>query len=237
MKKAIALGLSLIMSVTMLCSCSKDDDSSSSGKRPDIPSNASVTLGEEIETDERKLVALEAKINSSGEQTVLMDSTDSEISLYFYTTHSGNKIYTQTVIAGNEVAVLSNDGGTYVLDNKKKRYYHDDMAIPETPANFVTSQLSGSTSYLGTYKVTINGANYICEKYKDETGFTYFVFFDDGSVVAQLIQLEEGGEIGVIPTIIAAEANDKKLKLPDDYKKMTEEEYVEYRNSPVGVIE
>ena len=94
MKKAITLGLSLIMSVTMLCSCSKDDDSSSSGKRPDIPSNASVTLGEEVETDERKLVALEAKINSSGEQTVLMDSTDSEISLYFYTTHSGNKIYT-----------------------------------------------------------------------------------------------------------------------------------------------
>lgn len=237
MKKAIALGLSLIMSVTMLCSCSKDDDSSSSGKRPDIPSNASVTLGEEIETDERKLLALESKINSTGEQTVVMDSSDSEIPLYFYTTHSGNKIYTQTVIAGSEVTVLSNDGGTYVLDTKKQRYYNDETAIAETPSNYITSQLTGSTSYLGTYEVKINGSDYVAEKYKDETGFTYFVFFDDGSVVAQLIQLEEGGAIGVIPTIIAAEANDKKLKLPDGYKAMTDEEYIEYRNSPIGVIE
>ncbi len=234
MKKAISVCLSLVMSMSLLCSCSKDDKKGSSKDKPIIHSNTSIVIGEEIKTDERLLSELEEKINENREQTVIIDAADMDYPIYFYTTHDGNNVYTRTIITGSEMNILSNEGGTYILDGKKKRYYKDETAIPTYPVNYITTQLADSTSYLGTYNVTVISTDYVAEKYKDDIGFTYFVFYTDGTVMAMLSQLEEGGPVVVTPTTITAEATDEKLKLPKDYTAMTAEEYVDFYNRPSG---
>lgn len=241
MKKAIALVLSLVMSASLLASCSDDDDSKDKQKTPEITSSTKFEIGEKQKEDKNRSEALIEKMADKGERTInivqeygdksdpLVDSGD----VIMYITGNKDAIYTYLSFSSmfNE-ASLRTWKGDYLIDHDAKAYtfYQDDAMYYEKGDEF-ESFVSDLGEFKGSYDVKIEGETFDADLFDDGGGNLYYlVFADDGSTFACITapaepDTEADSEIYTFEA--SATADKSKLSIPDGYKELSEDEFDE----------
>lgn len=230
MKKIIALMLALVTSTTMLASCGDKDDSSSkaAAKKPTITASSKYELGEKQDKDTKYTEEIQKKTKESGKHTVDVTYEMEGMSMSVYSTSNGDSTYVEMGMFGITMASLETKDGSYTIIEELKKYYKQPETDVETEENSqVDEVLEGIGEYAGTYDFTIDEKKYDAEKFVDDEGTeSYLVFFEDGSVIAALTIVE--GENVFFPMTVTEDVEESKLKLPEGYTEMTEEEYMEY---------
>lgn len=196
---------------------------------PDAPLGE--TVGEEVELSEdifANLKALEGAKEYTMDVNATMSSEGMTMEMPMYVTTDGTNTYVNTSVFGMSVESLSLDGVNYVIVDDEKAYckMEDGSSTVDASAEDVTQMLDGA---LAAEKVTLEGEEFIRVKYENEDaeGSYGFGYFKDGNVYFMAMVSEESGNMLMVVNELSTKANADLLKLPADYKEITEEEYSE----------
>ncbi|MFT3952048.1 MAG: hypothetical protein QM689_08945 [Oscillospiraceae bacterium] len=244
MKKILALSLSLLMSISLLSACGKEDPSSDDSKSAantttTTAANSAVTTTTQattttILTTQTATSELPAsgdfkndgayakaftKSMAGGKYTMEMSANMAGTELSMTMVVSGNKGYAKTESAGVKSDMYFADGKMYVLIPSLKQYYVMDNVDISTAVDLPV--LGDDMKPTQTKLATLDGTEYITETYiiTDPTAgkVTAVYYFDKDSGDIKAIDTQTGGESVAILKITSfkATADEKLTKLPD----------------------
>lgn len=121
------------------------------------------------------------------------------------------------------------DGKCYMIDPANKVYCYDETGESATAFEDMTfSDISGTIdaeSVTGANKVTIQDVEFDRYLVENETGTMYY-YFENGTI-RYGASLADTGNMLMIINEMSATANADLLKLPEDYREVTVDEYTE----------
>ena len=202
---------------------------------PDQPTGEGVVFGDEITTDDRLFETLVAEM-AKGSMTMEMEMEEEGLSIYVYMSTDGKSTYSSMNMMGIAITALSTPDGAYYLDTEGKRYYKDptNQEISTGTEDIADQFLGEDQKYIKTLNVTIDGEEYVAENYTIDGDAGYFVFNDDGDLVAVIAPVAADENLQVVPMLLSAKADAEKLTLPADYTAMTDQEFQEFYGALLG---
>ena len=202
---------------------------------PDQPTGEGVVFGDEITTDDRLFETLVAEM-AKGSMTMEMEMEEEGLSNYVYMSTDGKSTYSSMNMMGIAITALSTPDGAYYLDTEGKRYYKDptNQEISTGTEDIADQFLGEDQKYIKTLNVTIDGEEYVAENYTIDGDAGYFVFNDDGDLVAVIAPVAADENLQVVPMLLSAKADAEKLTLPADYTAMTDQEFQEFYGALLG---
>ncbi len=205
------------------------DSSAADSSKPDVgnttfPTIDGIEFGSTYDTAERRYSTLVNNL-AAGNFTMDMTHTEDGMTVSIYVTANKNSYYLDMNM-GISITMLTTGNKSYYLDNEGKKYYEvpkseDDDLYDELIEDFIDEDVR----YVSTCKATVDGKDYVTERYLDDDGEdVYFMF--DGDNIAGVIAYEDNiGAYMYLSAFVSAKTDSSKLSLPSSYTAMTDEEF------------
>ncbi len=214
------------------------DSSAADSSKPDVgnttfPTIDGIEFGSTYDTAERRYSTLVNNL-AAGNFTMDMTHTEDGMTVSIYVTANKNSYYLDMNM-GISITMLTTGNKSYYLDNEGKKYYEvpkseDDDLYDELIEDFIDEDVR----YVSTCKATVDGKDYVTERYLDDDGEdVYFMF--DGDNIAGVIAYEDNiGAYMYLSAFVSAKTDSSKLSLPSSYTAMTDQEFTDWYSSLWG---
>lgn len=206
---------------------------------PTVPQqNITAVLGEEVDADESYYEKLREGLKD-GEKTLGMYANVGNENAYIYITTDGTNTFSYILQNDFEMVFLDTPDKSYLLDTKNKKYLDDagENIVKDFDETFDTL-LDGK--YEKSVEVVYGEYTGIaeCISFENMGGNddVYFIFDDNGSVIA-VIGYNEDGTTKVTNVLMEAKAYKQNLTLPKSYTEMTPEDAKEWLDRLNGIGE
>lgn len=204
------------MELTATTTSSVTTTSSNKNSTYSITTGQSTGLVEDVVGKSHFTEELMDEISASEEFTINMDYSNDDITGNVYITTDGKSSYMEMDVYGFKINELTTDTGIYIIDNDNMRYYKIDDEVLDI-GDIVSELVDMDLVYMGTDKAELSGVSYFRENF--DNGACYY--YDAESFDLKYITMDN---VTIPIKEFSSKANNDKLKVPSEYREMTEEE-------------